>query len=782
MASCSSVQHLPEGQTMVVKNEVKVQDAKNPDFDNLKSYVRPVTNTKFLDLFRVKTVFYDWGRPTYDKNGELKDSKFKKFLREKMGEEPALLDSAAIVNSTDQLKIVMKQLGYFDASVDYQVIFIGNKAKKAKVEYYVTAREPYTISQVNYDIPIYEYKRIVVINQKETLLHPGMQYNEEIITNELTRIINLIRNEGYYYVEKSIIRCDVAYDPVDSLGNDPRSVQLTIVMNIPQNENTSRYLYKYYFNNIYVNADLQQMAGVDFEYDTAYYQWKSNTDTANYYFIGTLYKGSPTHKYFSKKVLANSIFTRTGNTYSQLSRAQSSRALQSLDNFDYISITFQENSALLDTVKKVGYLDAIYRLVRKKQHSVGGQLELRNDKSDISLTYMNRNLFKGAEHLTINLSGGYFYYSLNNLFKNNKAYSYPEFGFSATLDIPNRLFLFDRHLDENSISRVTSISAGVNYSGVYRRLMYNASLTYKWMPSNFFSYSLSPIDVSTINNNDKRYSRLLNYDDYPLSYQNKFGKFFLLSTKFSFNFLVPKLMETRKHNMHLTVNLESSGLLLKGLNAIISPNERWVLSKNKLDSIGYNYTTFEKMEILWNYTYTINNNNALAMRADMGVMIPLDKGSHIPYDKGFYVGTSNSMRGWSYRGLGPGSYKHDMDTLYTGEVKMEFNIEYRGTLYRSLKYGLFMDAGNIWLARKEADMPGADFAFDRFFKEIAVDVGVGLRLDLNFFVIRVDFAVPIFDPSRDDLHGGPVINMDWFNQPHRYRIFDGLKLAIGYAF
>ena len=253
MASCSSVQHLPEGQTMVVKNEVKVQDAKNPDFDNLKSYVRPVTNTKFLDLFRVKTVFYDWGRPTYDKNGELKDSKFKKFLREKMGEEPALLDSAAIVNSTDQLKIVMKQLGYFDASVDYQVIFIGNKAKKAKVEYYVTAREPYTISQVNYDIPIYEYKRIVVINQKETLLHPGMQYNEEIITNELTRIINLIRNEGYYYVEKSIIRCDVAYDPVDSLGNDPRSVQLTIVMNIPQNENTSRYLYKYYFNNIYSN-------------------------------------------------------------------------------------------------------------------------------------------------------------------------------------------------------------------------------------------------------------------------------------------------------------------------------------------------------------------------------------------------------------------------------------------------------------------------------------------------------------------------------------------------
>lgn len=782
MASCSSVRHLPEGQTMVVKNDVKVLDAKGPDFDNLKSYVRPVTNTKFLDLFRVKTVFYDWGRPKYNKKGELKDTKFDKFLREKIGEEPALLDSADVINSTDQLKIVMKQLGYFDASVDYKVNFIGKKAKKARVEYFVTAREPYTVSHVEYDIPIMEYKYIVVVNSDESLLSVGMKYNEETIMNELTRIINLIRNEGYYYVEKSIIRCDVAYDPPDSLGNDPHSVKLSIVMNIPQNENSSRYLYKYYFNDIYVNADLQQNAGEQFEYDTAYYKWKSHDDTANYYFIGTLYKGKPTHKYFSKRVLSDAIFTRTGNHYSQITRAQSSRALQALDNFDYMSITFQENSALLDTVNKIGYLDAMYRLVRKKQHSAGGQLELRNDKSDISLTYTNRNLFKGAEHLTLNLSAGYFYYSLSNLFKNNRAYSYPEFGISATLDFPNRLFLVDRHLDENSISRSTSITAGVSYSGLYHRLTYNAALTYKWMPSSFFSYSFSPIDVSTINNSDKRFTMMLHYDNYPESYQRRFGKFFLFSTKFSFNFLVPKLMETRRHNMHLIVNLESSGLLLKGLNALITPNERWTLSQNSLDSLGYNYTTFEKMEVLWNYTYSINNDNALAMRANVGVIIPLDKGSYIPYEKGFYMGTSNSMRGWSYRGLGPGSYRHNRDTLYTGDIKLEFNVEYRGTLYRSLKYGIFMDAGNIWLAQKNKDMPGADFAFNRFFREIAVDVGVGLRLDLNFLVFRVDFAVPVYDPSRDEEHGGPVINFFWFKEPHRYRIFDGLKVAIGYAF
>ena len=240
-----------------MRNSVEVKDEKNPDFDNLKSYVRLVTNKKFMDLFRIKTVFYDWGRPTYDKNGHTKDSKFRRFLRNKMGEPPALLDTNEISNSMDQLKIVMKQLGYFDAEIDYQITFKGKDRKKAKVDYFIEAHPPYYISRIDYDIPISEYKRIVVINQKNTLLHPGMQYNENVINDELTRIINLIRDEGYFYVEKSIFRCEVSYDPPDSLGNDPRSVNLTILLKIPQNENASRYLYKYYFNDIYVNPDAQ---------------------------------------------------------------------------------------------------------------------------------------------------------------------------------------------------------------------------------------------------------------------------------------------------------------------------------------------------------------------------------------------------------------------------------------------------------------------------------------------------------------------------------------------
>ena len=124
---------------------------------------------------------------------------------------------------------------------------------------------------------------------------------------------------------------------------------------------------------------------------------------------------------------------------------------------------------------------------------------------------------------------------------------------------------------------------------------------------------------------------------------------------------------------------------------------------------------------------------------------------------------------------------HGSDSLSTGDIKLEFNVEYRGTIYRSFKYGIFVDAGNIWLARKNEDMPGAEFSFKRFYKELAVDAGVGLRLDFDFFVIRVDWAFPIYDPTRSEAQGR-VINDKWLDDPHRWKFGNGLKLAIGYAF
>lgn len=782
-SACSPTRVLKENEYMLLRNNVEVKGAPSTDFDNLKSYCRPIPNDRFLTIFLVKPRLYAMGMPTPDKNGIIKDTKFKKWLREKVGEAPVLLDSAEIDNSVDQLQIVMKQSGYFDADISYQVKHNKHNNKKVKVNYLINANEPYRISNITYNIDIPEYKKIVILNKDETLLEPGMLYNEEIISDELTRIINLIRDEGYYYVEKSIISCEVSYDPPqDSLNTNPHTVSLEIIMKIPSNDNASRYLYKYTYNNVYVYTNYSALDNLIHHYDTVRFHSRDKNDHTRYYFI------TPHYDWLEKPIrdfhygtLANAIYSKRDVPYSQIVRRRSSQAISQLDNFSYYSIEFKENEKLLDTINRTGVLDSYYYLTPMKIHSIGGQLDLRNDKSAISFSYTNRNIFKGAEHLTINVSGGYFYYSLTNLFRHNTTYAYPEFGVGATLTFPN-LFLFNKTQKATGIRYSTSVNASINYNGLYRRLMYNVGMTYNWSPSYYLNHSVSPIDISTINNSDRRAARLLNYDNYPESYQSRFGKFFLLSFKYSMNYLVPFKVTQNKHNMRISVNFESAGLLLKGLNALITPEERWTISRNRLDSTGYNYSSFEKLEATWNYTYKINKNNSFATRLSAGAMIPLDKDSRIPYERGFYVGTSNSMRAWGYRGLGPGAYEHGKDSLYTGDIKIEWNLEYRGTLYKSFKYGIFSDIGNIWLAQKNDDMPNAEFDFNRFYKELAIDVGVGLRLDFNFLILRIDYAIPIYDPSRTSY--GPWINSVWFdkNTPRKFRWGNGLKIAIGYAF
>ena len=781
-SSCSITKTLPDKQCMLLRNNVEVKGAPSTNFDDLKSYCRPIPNDRFLSVFLVKPRLYAMGVPVANKKGVVKDTKFKRWLREKVGEAPVLLDSIEIDNSLNQLQIVMKQSGYFDADISYKVKHNKQNPKKVKVNYLINANEPYRISSVSYNIDIPEYKKIVILNQDETLLEPGMLYNESVISDELTRIINLIRDEGYYYVEKSIISCEVSYDPPqDSLNINPHTVSLEIIMKIPSDGNASRYLYKYTYNNVYIYPNHSPLSTPFQQYDTVRFHSRDKNDHTRYYFV------TPHYDWLEKPIrdfhygtIADAIYSKRGTPYSQMVRRRSSQAISQLDNFSYYSIEYKENEKLLDTVNRTGVLDSYYYLTPMKIHSIGGQLDLRNDKSAISFNYTNRNIFKGAEHLTINLSGGYFYYSLNNLFRRNTTYAYPEFGIGATLTFPN-LFLFKKTQKITGIRYSTSVNASVNYNGLYRRLMYNIGMTYNWSPSYHLNHSVSPIDISTINNSDRRAARLLNYDNYPESYQNKFGKFFLLSFKYSMNYLVPFAITRNNHNMRISVNFESSGLLLKGLNTLFTPDHRWTISRNSLDSTGYSYSTFEKIETTWNYTYKFNKNNSIATRLSAGAMIPLDKDSYIPYERGFYLGTSNSMRGWGYRGLGPGAYEHGKDSLYTGDIKIEWNLEYRGTLYKSFKFGIFTDIGNIWLARKSDDMPNAEFAFNRFYKELAIDVGVGLRLDFNFLIFRVDYAVPIYDPTRTSL--GPWINWRWLVNPSRpFRWGNGIKIAIGYAF
>jgi outer membrane protein assembly factor BamA len=134
-----------------------------------------------------------------------------------------------------------------------------------------------------------------------------------------------------------------------------------------------------------------------------------------------------------------------------------------------------------------------------------------------------------------------------------------------------------------------------------------------------------------------------------------------------------------------------------------------------------------------------------------GIGIPYGNAEVLPLEKGFYGGGSNGMRGWVLRRLGPGSYSNPDDTFdKMGDIHLEANVEYRFPVYRFFKLGLFLDAGNIWLLNENESYPGGVFKFGKFYKDIAIDGGLGIRLDFNFFVLRVDAAIPLRDPAMPE--------------------------------
>ena len=773
LSSCSSTKILKDNQYMLVKNTVTMKDVKGDEFSDMVNYVQPLPNNKFMGIFNMKTMLYASAQPKPSKKtGEMKDNKARKWIRESLGEPPVLLDSLLIVKSEQRLKTVMKQKGYFHAEVKSEVVF--PRKKKAQVNYYVKANEPFYVRKVSMNVPVYEFRKIFVLNMRENFVKQNTRYDENLITSEIDRMVTLLRNSGYYYANSSLFYCEVDTIDAGKYRNEKgyKTLALTFVMDTTDAQLVEKCLYRYYFENVNVYPNYNVMFTESTEFDTTmFYTFRLKSDSTNYAFItqkmkNRYRKNGKLKRDFKYRTITDKIYSKKGVMYSEDLYSRSKKGLSDLNNFSTVDIVFSEDFSRRDTVAKTGYLNSEYRLVRRKVHSISGQVDVRSDKSGLSFTYGNKNLFKGAENFSFNIYGSYFYYS--------KQYQYPEFGASVKIDFP-RLFLFKHFENPNALKYSTSVVVGTNYSGLYERWMFNASYYYTIHPNRYMSHEIMPVEFRTINTDQSR--GLLYLDYYPSSYLSRFDQFFLLSLKYTFNYVVPFKSYRQKNNMRFTLAFESSGLLLTGLNALFTPDKRWTIG-------NYEYICYEGLDFTFKYNRTINENNSVAMRVNAGFKLPIGKGSIIPYELGYFLGGSSSMRGFPFRGVGPGAFYGGRKIEYTGDVKLELNLEYRGTIYKAFKYGVFIDAGNVWLSHKYEGMEKAEFSFKRFYKELAICAGVGIRLDFNFFIIRLDYAVPFYDPRLEPV--GSWINKKWVEGNTRndklWYWAQGFKFAIGHAF
>lgn len=774
LASCSSTKILTDNQYMLMKNTVTMEDVKGEEFSDMVDYVLPLPNNKFMGIFNAKTSLYASAQPKIDKKtGKVKDSKFNKWIRESVGEPPVLLDSILITTSERKLKTVMKKKGFFHAEVRSEVVF--PKEKRAIVNYYVRANDPYYIRRVSMDIPVYEFRKVIVLNMRGNKVKRGTRYDEDLIAEEIGRMAQLLRNEGYYFANSELFYCEV--DTINSNeyrdANGHRTLELKFVLNTTDSAALERALYKYYFDQVSIHTNYNVSYGDEVQYDTThFFTSHPELDSTDYRFLTprvpeAYRKNGQPKRDFKFRTITDKVYCKRGQMFSEDIYARAKKGMNDLNNFTTIDINFTEDLSRRDTARKIGYLNTEYILVRRKVHSIGGQVDVRSDKSALSFTYGNRNIFKGAENFTLNVSGSYYYYS--------KQYRYPEFGVNIKIEFPH-LFLFKKYENPEAQKYSTSIALGTTYSGLYNRWMYNASYFYTYQPNHNLSHTITPIDFRTLNTDESR-SRVLYGEYYTGSYLRRFEKYFLVSFRYTLNYVVPFKQHYIKNNMRFSITYESCGMLITGLNALFAPNQRWMLGQ-------YNYVAYQGFEFNWQYSHIFNGNNSIAMRFNTGFKLPVFKDEVIPYEAGYFLGGSNSMRGFPFRGVGPGSYAGKNKIEYTGDIKLEMNLEYRGTLYKAFKYGVFIDAGNIWLAKEYEDMEYAEFKFNRFYKEIALCAGVGIRLDFNFFIIRLDYAVPFYDPRAYEY--GAWINKRWVegatSSDKIWNWSQGFKFAIGYAF
>ncbi|MBW6459307.1 MAG: BamA/TamA family outer membrane protein [Bacteroidales bacterium] len=677
------------------------------------------------------------------------ESKFSTWLREKVGEQPAIYDSASAISSSFEMKQYLSKVGYFNAEVSFSTRRL--KKHKVHVDYLVIPSTPYILSIVNYDISDSLIKHFIDLSKTEKKITSGIVYNAFELDRERDRLTAILNNNGYYYFRKD----HIFYEIDSTLGNKKMKLDLKIrslqTPSLSEPWKMEQKEHKQYFiRNVYIRSDYEAITPVSSPSDTLRFTISDRRgirDPYDYYIIHT------SDLKIRPLTIAQSVFIKSGEPYRQIDINRTRSRINELGSYIHANIRFRDVT-IADT-SKTGTLDCNIELIRRKLHSFTVETEATNSGGrpgiGLNFTYQNNNIFRGAEIFRIKargaleaqkLFGGDAEYASNLPFFNTI-----EAGLEATVIFPRFLIPVRQDRFPKYFKPKTTLSLGFGYENrpEYHRWLNNLSFGYDWKESDRKRHQIFPFDWSLINVNlTPEFQQII--DDEPndrIKYQ--YSDNFITAIRYTFTYNTQDIRKMQDF-FYFRGNLETAGNLLRAGAGIFEA---------KTDTLG-NYVFFgipfsqyAKIDFDFRFFNIISRNNSVAYRLFMGAGVPYGNASALPLEKGFYAGGSNGMRGWPYRLLGPGSYNDPGNSFdRMGDIQLEANLEYRFAVYRFIKSALFADFGNIWLLKEDNSYQGGEFKFGRFYKEFAIDVGLGVRLDFNFFILRVDFAIPLRDPAQ----------------------------------
>ncbi|GAA3942077.1 BamA/TamA family outer membrane protein [Chitinophaga oryziterrae] len=788
LSACSNTKYLQKSQLLYINSSVEVKgDASSIDKQNLRSsltskqLMMQQSNKPFIGT-RFKVWLYN------QKYNEKKSNWFWNLMLSKRNlDEPVIYDSLKTKESVKRMVSYMNNQGYFYATVDYHETI---KKQKVSVKYKVNTGRNFIINKIDYEIPDSSLLDLTKKNESLSLIKPGMAYKQELLGSERERLMRVMRNAGYYKFDRDAIEFEIdtlhkmlfrnlmnPFEGIVNVYNEKKGLDrptMDITVKIRNPDDSAAHYDLYHIDSIYTYPDYPAYGNTA---DSTFKELQRKDLTIRY-----------RQSLLKPAVLSRSVLLRSSDLYSQQKTNDAINRLYDLGAWQFVTLQYKEKK---DTSHK---LDAYIYLTPKRRQEIGANFEVSTSSdyllgSGITLNYKHLNIARSATQLNITLNGGI---ELIRNQANTWMLQSQEIGGQVSLIFPRFIIPFFKVAQTNRSTGRTRLTTGVDYLTRIDKFYIsnvNASFGYEWNESQNKRWIVKPISLNYVGVNLNKLFRDSTVAKNPYL-QRSFEPAFIggenVTYIFSNNDIYHKL-----HNSYFRANIEESGAWLNGINSLWGAATNY---KTNLDTLTHtSIANFVKLEVDYRHYWNLTTHTTLATRAYAGVGIAYGHSSVLPYIRQFTAGGPNSIRAWRLRTLGPGTYKDTSATAIsfpdqTGDMKLEGNVEYRFDLLRlfngtiNLKGATFLDAGNIWMLRKDADRPGSNFQLSNFYHDLAVGTGAGLRLDFSFFLIRLDWGIPIKVPYFTGNKNGWYLS-EWQLGDGRWRRDNIIwNIAIGYPF
>lgn len=715
--SCSTTRVLGDGQFRLADNKVVVDNDRKFNTKEIESYIKQKPNSYIIFGWNPFLNIYNW-------SGKNADKGINKFLR-KIGTAPVVYQPSQVEASVENINRHLEYLGYYGSDVRSEVRVNG---KRVTVTYSVTLGRRYRIGNVSFAVPDGEFKEDFYADTAAVSIRPGDFLSEDALEKETERAASMFRRKGYFGFTKNYFSFEA-----DTLARRDTADLLMTVKEYTRNQ-TAEYARphrKYFFGDVSISYDNDLK--------------------------------------FNDRVLKNICTIRPGAMYDEREVNTTYSRLSALRLFSGVNVALNPRDS--------GIVDCDISLTKSRMQGFKVNLEGSTNSTGLigispQVSYYHKNIFHGGQWLNLGFLGNFQFKYDDRSVKSN------EFGVSAGLSFPEFLGLPNSIFHGPSVPR-TEINASYNYQNrpEYTRNMISTSYGYSGSLRNGkFFYQFYPIQAKIVRltNLDPNFYTTLSGNPFMRdAYQNHFDvgsglvAYYTTSTA-----LVPK--ETYEY---ARLQLDASGNVLSLFNKAMKGDE---YGSRLIWNTPYSQYIRTELTLGKTFVFGKNGGQALAIRLLGGVGYAYGNSSTIPFEKQFYSGGANSMRGWQARSLGPGNSKADTTFVIpsqTGDVKLEANLEYRFPMFWKLCGAVFTDVGNIWTLKETDGDDGSHTHFDlkNLAASLAADWGIGLRVDLNFLILRLDMGMKVYDPSLDTAR---------WRSPSQWLKKDGytLHFGVGYPF